>query len=252
MSYDPAIGQMVLFGGVIGTNLASADTWTFNGTTWTKQSPTASPPARALASMAYDPTTSQMVLFGGVISTNNGSGYSIFGDTWTYNGTTWTEQSLSPSPPSRFGATMDYDPAMSEMILVGGGDSSTVVLGKALADTWVYEDSAWTQQSPSTSPPARSSAQMAYDPAMNQMLLYGGFTDNSANDTWAYPGSSQAITFTSTVPAQGIRGGTTYSPTATSSSGLDVTLSLDASSIWLLVRRSGRHLYWRWHLRSRR
>jgi hypothetical protein len=232
MAYDPTNGQLVLFGGRSGSGNPLADTWTFDGTTWTQQSPTVSPPARSMASMAYDPSTSQVVLFGGIISTDNNTGFSIFGDTWTYDGTTWTEQSPSTNPANRYGASMAYDPALGEMMLFGGGNNTTALGGRSLGGTWTYEDSAWTQQSPSTSPPARNTAQMAYDEATSQMILEGGFTDagGEANDTWAYPGSSQAIAFTSTAPAQGIRGGTTYSPTATSGSGLDVTLSLDANS----------------------
>ena len=65
MAYDPAIGQLVLFGGVGANGNALGDTWTYNGTTWTLQSPPTSPGARALASMDYDPALGQLVLFGG-------------------------------------------------------------------------------------------------------------------------------------------------------------------------------------------
>ncbi len=80
MAYDPATGDMVLFGGYNAGYLA--DTWTWNGTTWTKLSPATSPTARYGAAMAYDPATGNMVLFGGA----GKSGY--LADTWTWNGTT--------------------------------------------------------------------------------------------------------------------------------------------------------------------
>jgi hypothetical protein len=76
MDYDPATGNMVLFGGVGGGYLN--DTWTWDGTTWTEQTPATSPSARYVASMAYDPATGDMVLFGGV--GNSG----LLNDTWTY------------------------------------------------------------------------------------------------------------------------------------------------------------------------
>ena len=47
-----------------------ADTWTYNGVTWTKQSPSTSPPARSNAAMAYDPASGNVVLFGGANSTD--------------------------------------------------------------------------------------------------------------------------------------------------------------------------------------
>jgi hypothetical protein len=77
MAYDPATGDMVLFGGGSNSGLLN-DTWTWDGTTWTQQSPATSPPARYLASMAYDPATGDMVLFGGA----GNSGF--LNDTWTY------------------------------------------------------------------------------------------------------------------------------------------------------------------------
>src|SRR5690349_7463112 len=52
---------------------------------WTKQAPAANPPARSFASMAYDAATGDIVLFGG------DSSQGIVGDTWTWNGSTWTK-----------------------------------------------------------------------------------------------------------------------------------------------------------------
>ena len=51
MAYDAATGAIVLFGGG-GTHGDLSDTWTWNGTTWTKQAPATSPSAREGASMA--------------------------------------------------------------------------------------------------------------------------------------------------------------------------------------------------------
>jgi hypothetical protein len=68
----------VLFGGFAGSTNYLADTWAYDGTTWSLQSPATSPPARSGASMAYDAATGQMVLIGGL--TNGG----YLADTWTY------------------------------------------------------------------------------------------------------------------------------------------------------------------------
>jgi Galactose oxidase, central domain len=77
MAYDPATGEMVLFGGFSNGEF-EGDTWTYDGTTWTEQSTATSPPARESASMAYDPATGEMVLFGGFGDSGD------LGDTWTY------------------------------------------------------------------------------------------------------------------------------------------------------------------------
>jgi hypothetical protein len=76
MTWPP--GTVVLFGGQ-GANTDLRDTWTWDGSTWTKQAPTTSPPARIFASMAYDAATRNVVLFGG-----QNAGPRSFNDTWTW------------------------------------------------------------------------------------------------------------------------------------------------------------------------
>src|ERR1017187_5634836 len=117
MAYDPAMGDMVLFGGD-GNSGYLGDTWTFNGKTWTQLSLPSSPSARGWAPMAYDPATGDMVLFGGYDGSFN------LGDTWTFNGTTWTQLSPAISPSARDYGPMAYDPATRNMVLFGGYDAS--------------------------------------------------------------------------------------------------------------------------------
>ena len=64
MAYDAATSNVVLFGGG-NTHGDTNGTWTWDGSTWTKQAPAAHPSARSQASMAYDAATSTVVLFGG-------------------------------------------------------------------------------------------------------------------------------------------------------------------------------------------
>ncbi len=129
MAYDSATGQLVLFGGY-GRSGELNDTWTWNGTTWTQQAPATSPSARFYASMAYDSGTGQLVLFGGINSTV--PPYNL-NDTWTWNGTTWTQQAPATSPPARNTASMAYDSGTGQLVLFGGFNGSN-----AVNDTWVY------------------------------------------------------------------------------------------------------------------
>jgi hypothetical protein len=73
-----ATGTVVLFGGERPDGANFRDTWTWNGTTWTKQQPAAHPSARDVAAVA-DAATGTVVLFGGG-SPDGG----VFGDTWTW------------------------------------------------------------------------------------------------------------------------------------------------------------------------
>ena len=115
--------------------------------------------------MAYDAATGTRVLFGGA-SINS----STLGDTWTWDGSTWTQQARAVSPSPRWTASMAYDAATAAVVLFGGccGASST------LHDTWTWDGSTWTKQALATRPPDRAIASMAYDAATGTVVLFGG------------------------------------------------------------------------------
>ena len=54
---------------------------------WIQESPATSPSARSDHAMAYDAGHGQTVLFGGGDSTGD-----FLGDTWVWDGTTWTQK----------------------------------------------------------------------------------------------------------------------------------------------------------------
>lgn len=188
MAYDPATGNVVLFGGHSGFN-DEGDTWTWDGTTWTQACPSStcvtSPFRRSEMAMAYDPATRQVLLFGGRSSTD------VWSDLWAWNGATWTEvcpsASCSVLPSGVDGASMTYDAATGDMVVFGG---NTSMGGDPDNSTWTWNGTQWTKACPSatctTSPPARAWAGMAYDPATGDVVLDGG---SSGADTWLWNGS---------------------------------------------------------------
>src|SRR5215467_806721 len=100
MAYDATTRTVVLFSGFHRGHRGGSvtvGTWTWNGATWTRQHPAASPAARFRAAVAYDAATGSVVLFGGAV----GFGGRWGNDTWTWNGTTWTQQHPATSPPAR-------------------------------------------------------------------------------------------------------------------------------------------------------
>src|ERR1700689_3111267 len=48
----------------------------------------------------------------------------------------------------------------------------------------------WVQQSPSTSPPARADAMIAYDAAHGEVVLFGGNSQAALSDTWTWDGTT--------------------------------------------------------------
>jgi hypothetical protein len=130
IAYDGATGNVVLFGGDNegSPDTSYDDTWTWNGVTWTEQSPSSAPAARTLNSLNYDPETGTVILFGGFNNWPNG-----LGDTWTWNGTTWTEIQTTFSPPARWQQSVGFDPNSQGLVLFGG-----VLTGSSTAgDTWL-------------------------------------------------------------------------------------------------------------------
>jgi len=127
--------------------------------------------------MAYDRATGTVVLFGGE------DRYS-FGDTWTWDGSTWTKQHPATSPSARELASMAYDAATRTVVLFGGGRFS-----QRLGGTWTWDGSTWTKQHPATSPPARNDASMAYHAGTGTAVLFGGVESDGTgvyNDTWTW------------------------------------------------------------------
>jgi hypothetical protein len=116
--------------GVPGVSQSAAVASSASVMTWAKQAPATHPSARCCASMAYDAATGTVVLFGG-------SGYPVtprtYGDTWTWDGTTWTLQHPAASPPPEYDAAMAYDPATGTVVLFGGDN-----LHRRLGDTWLW------------------------------------------------------------------------------------------------------------------
>src|SRR5271166_2737266 len=175
IAYDAAHGQVVLFGG-FGAN----DTWVWNGTTWTQAVPPNTPNnpgPRANAAMVYDAAHGQVVMFGGLVDGTR------LGDTWLWNGTSWTQANPANSPTPRDGTALVYDAAHSQVVLYGGILQS----GFANSETWVWDGTNWTN----VSPPAANSPgganglfghALVYDAAHSQVVLFGGNSNGNAKN----------------------------------------------------------------------
>ncbi len=152
---------------------------------WTILNPAgAVPAARSFHGLANDSNTGKTILFGGLEVMNP------FDDTWAYDPAANTWADLAPAgraPPARAGAPMIYSSACKKVVLFGGYDGQN-----AFADTWGYspEDNLWAElaRDDNGAPPARAFHAMAYDPASNGVILFGGMSGPEAyfNDTWLY------------------------------------------------------------------
>ena len=195
MTYDATNKKVVLFGGTRGDAGPLGDTWTWDGCRWTQTTPATSPPPRSASAMAYSSASHKVLLFGG----GSANVDPLVGDTWTWDGTTWTQEHPPTGPPRMINLLMADDPTNGNVVLFGmGGPHLQTPL------TWTWDGKTWTDRHPSTSPPYRNSAAMAPG-ARAGVLLYGGAPAETGtlNDSWAWDGTTWSQLHPSTKPQGG-------------------------------------------------
>jgi hypothetical protein len=78
---------------VVGLDYTGALWVSTNPTAAWVQAPSAGAPApRSEPALAFDASTGQVVLFGGELAGSTSAAGEVMGDTWTWDGTSWTEQ----------------------------------------------------------------------------------------------------------------------------------------------------------------
>jgi len=170
MAWDPADGYVLLFGGVHG-GVALNDTWAYKNESWNPVLPSGpSPPPAQSGALAYDPSDHAMVLYGGI-------GCTAACATWTYSGGTWTALELSPHPAYRFQEGLAEDLSDDGALLYGGLNAT----GGSLFDTWLFSHDTWKEENVTSAEPRLYGGDMAWDPDLYAVVLYGG--NLSANDT---------------------------------------------------------------------
>jgi hypothetical protein len=82
---------------------------------------------------------------------------------------------------------MSYDAARQRVVMFGGN------AGHAYRDLWAWDGTSWTRLSDDTGPAARDGAVLAFDPASQKVLLWGGRSADGTTrltDTWEWNGTS--------------------------------------------------------------
>jgi len=179
--YDSVRKVVVVYGVEEGASKTYELSWDGQVWTWADVTPETSPAPRNHPGLAFDVSQGKTVLFGGERLDIPGTHFS---DTWTWNGTVWTQLNPASSPTSRMSVAMAYLPSTSRVVLFGGNDSGN------LNDTWTLNTgtSTWTQQTFSAGvPTARSLAGLVYNSARTSLLLYGGGTNQTV---WEYNGTT--------------------------------------------------------------
>jgi hypothetical protein len=111
----------------------SADTWEFDGMTWTKAAPPTSPPPRAKHRMAYDELRGRVLAVGGddcdcyAKAAGDGLRPGFSDDLWAFDGTTW-ERVDQPAAPAGFTAETTFA-ARDHRLTAWPNEGGTLIYG---------------------------------------------------------------------------------------------------------------------------
>jgi len=150
---------------------------------WTQAPTPTRPTARRSGAMAFDGTANRLILHGGLEPSSGG----LLDETWSYNGTAWTQLTPSSSMAGRWGHRMVRDTLRNRLVTFGGRSPG---VNTPANDTFFWSGTGWLPIVSPTLPPPRHLYGMAYDQRRDRIVLFGGRGSlSSNNDTWEFDGS---------------------------------------------------------------
>ncbi len=161
---------------------------------------------------AFDSSRNFTTLFGGY----GGLPAANFNQTWEWNGAAWTQRCTTAPcntsmPSARSYGAMAYDSGAARhvSVLFGGRDDSS----EHPCDTWEWSGTAWTPKSQpnpcdanAALPTGREGTAMAYNAALGQTVMFGGYgsdgaNDNALHDVWFWNGTAWSSTCKNCAPS---------------------------------------------------
>jgi hypothetical protein len=190
VTYDSARKCVLLFGAWLAGEIPP-QTWTWNDKSgWSQLSPKTSPYMGT--GLAFSSKNNTAVLFG-ALAPRGGRGFGtiLIDSTSLWDGSNWSIIPPGVRPPARADESMVFDAARGKVLLFGGCPSVACFITPPFNDTWTWDGQTWTQAHPVSAPPPRAGASMAFNPADNTVVLFGGQDGNHAlGDTWIWNGSN--------------------------------------------------------------
>lgn len=178
MTYDPAAGAVLLFGGAGPQGEALNDTWEFSGGRWAELSPSTRPPGLTGPAMTYDPAIGAVLLVGGQ------TGTALNNQTWEFRNGDWSQVSSARTPPPSLYEAIAYDASTAAVVLYGGFNITAYS-----NTTWEFSRGNWTQLNLSSGPPPLASAEMV--PYGSGVVMNGGSSNGrEIAETWEFADGS--------------------------------------------------------------
>ena len=180
LASDARSKRVLAFGGCCAQDVLPSQTWSWDGSTWSRLQPKTTPSDRVNVNFAYDAAIERTVLFGGNVRSSG----SQSNDLWTWDGGTWVRQYPSTTPPPDLAnAAVGYDGAHKKIVLLFRS-------GKFDVETWTWDGQNWSRQYPSSVPDTRVLYQMAWDEAAAQLILFDIVGATLPPQTWIWTGSN--------------------------------------------------------------
>jgi hypothetical protein len=190
--YQPSEDRLLLFGGVVGEDVAVNDTWAFDMSTGTwallDNGNGTAPADRGGSGHFFDCTTEQFFIYGG----REDEDINYFGDVWSFDPATfvWTllDDGTGYGPSSRKNITWGLTSPGEGLIIFGGHSEPPHV---QLNDTWLLnlETLAWEQihDGSGLAPLPRHAGGGFYDPERGCLVTFGGSDGMGGyfSDMWA-------------------------------------------------------------------
>ncbi len=201
MAYDAGRGKVVVFGGSdMQTAGIKNDMWEWDceSGTWTQVltgTEAGIPGIRTYSSLLYDGTRARLTMFAGLVPTSNPDtgfkGVLASNEIWEIDPSStlaFTNRTVAfQGPDSRAYHAMAYDPIRKKTYVYGGADQTRK--GFSLTDLWAWDGSRWERVGDGEPPAARVDAALAYDPARQSLILFGGNSwmgTKIGNETWEW------------------------------------------------------------------
>jgi hypothetical protein len=146
------------------------DTWAYDPAqnAWTDISPLGRRPAeRSLMRVVWDSINERLIMYGGQTT-----GVPFLGDQWEFDGGTWLQIDVKPSPGQRNLYAAAFDEEGSRIILVGGDMEDGPV-----SDVWFFDvlSELWRQQpAEGVGPSTRFGHDGVWLPIERSMIVFGG------------------------------------------------------------------------------
>lgn len=138
----------------------------------------ATPPFAPRHSASLATRSGELLLFGGFTGAPEN-------DTWTFDGTAWTQRFALTNPAVRYDHALAHDSGRNETVLFGGRNT----VFSSMPDTWVWDGVDWIRRFPGQSPAPRYGHRLAYDAAHGVTVLFGGRDATTVfGDTWLWNG----------------------------------------------------------------